>query len=197
PRPHSQHWGGFSLESIGPTSTTPGKVRIELGFIGAHADIGGGYKDDEQGLSRVALNWMVQQAVSAGVKMKAIDPIPLEQVVLHDQSNVIRVGDPRIVVPEENPLGGDPPRIEYVFAEDRNVSGAVSGTRQRDMGFDNNSMTHADTYSFITWTPRDPEQLEKGTALDPRTLGNVTGTVDLPAYLEWLRESLRANDYKL
>lgn len=199
PRPHSQHWGGFPLESIGPTSTIPGKVRIELGFIGAHADIGGGYKDDEQGLSRVALNWMVQQAVSAGVTMRSefVDPIPLEQVVLHDQSNVIRAGDPRKVVPEEIALGGDTPWIEYVFTEDRDVSGAVSGTRQRNMGFDNNSMTHSDTYSFITWTPRDPEQLEKGTALDPRTLGNVTGTVDLPAYLEWLRESPRADDYKL
>ena len=51
----------------------------------------------------------------------------------------------------------------------------------------------ADTLTYITWLPRDVEQLGKGTALDPRRLGNVTGTVDMPAYVNWLRE----NGYEL
>jgi len=100
------------------------------------------------------------------------------------------VGDPRTLVPEVL-VPGDPPFINWVFAEDRTVSGATSGATQREMGFtdygpDKRSMTHADTYTFITWTPRDVEQLGKGTALDPRTLGNKTGTVNMQDYLAWL-----------
>ena len=194
PKPHSMHWGGFPLQSIGASSTAPGQIRIERGFIGAHADIGGGYPDDEQGLSRVALNWMVQQAKNAGVTMKDVPPIPMNAVVLHDQSNVIRVGDPRVLVPKEV-THGDIPWIDYVFAEDREVRGATSGGSQRSMGFDNGGMVHADTLSYITWLPREVEQLGKGTALDPRKLGNVTGTVDMQGYLEWLRDP--SNGYGL
>ncbi|MDG3064637.1 DUF6531 domain-containing protein [Thauera mechernichensis] len=194
PKPHSMHWGGFPLQSIGASSTAPGQIRIERGFIGAHADIGGGYPDNEQGLSLVALNWMVQQAKNAGVTMKAVDPIPMNDVVLHDQSNVIRVGDPRILAPKEV-RHGDMSWTDYVFAEDREVRGATSGTSQRTMGFDNGGMVHADTLSYITWLPREVEQLGKGTALDPRKLGNVTGTVDMQGYLEWLRDP--SNGYGL
>jgi len=194
PKPHSMHWGGFPLQSIGASSTAQGQIRIERGFIGAHADIGGGYPDDEQGLSRVALNWMVQQAKNAGVTMKDVPPIPMNAVVLHDQSNVIRVGDPRVLVPKEV-THGDIPWIDYVFTEDREVRGATSGGSQRTMGFDNGGMVHADTLSYITWLPREVEQLGKGTALDPRKLGNVTGTVDMQGYLEWLRDP--SNGYGL
>ena len=63
------------------------------------------------------------------------------------------------------------------------------------MGFDNGGMVHADTLSYITWLPREVEQLGKGTALDPRKLGNVTGTVDMQGYLEWLRDP--SNGYGL
>ena len=56
------------------------------------------------------------------------------------------------------------------------------------MGFDNGSMTHQDTYAHITWLPREVEQLGKDTALDPRTLSNVTGTVDIAGYLQWPNE---------
>lgn len=74
-----------------------------------------------------------------------------------------------------------------MYAEDREVRGTISGNRQRNMGFDNGSMTHQDTYAYITWTPRDAEQTGKGTSLDPRKLGN-TGTVDMAGYLQWLNE---------
>jgi len=126
--------------------------------------------------------------------MREAPPTPVNDVVIHDQSNVIRAGDPRILVPREI-MPGDPPWIDYVFAEDRQVHGATSGTSQRNMGFDNDSMTHADTLQYITWLPRDVEQLNQGTALDPRTLGNVTGTVDMAKYLAWLKDP--ANGYGL
>ncbi|WEN42643.1 Protein RhsC [Thauera sp. GDN1] len=185
PKPHSMHWGGFPLESIGASSDEPGQIRVEKGFIGAHADIGGGYPDDEQGLSLVALNWMVEQARLAGVSMKSIDPIPAHEVVLHDQSNVIQAGNPQNVVPRQM-TQGDLPWIDYVFPEDRSVNGAIAGDRQRNMGFDNGSLTHADTHQFITWRARDIDQLGTGSTLDPRELDNVTGTVDMRQYVKWL-----------
>jgi hypothetical protein len=40
--PGDRHQGGFPLQSIGRSVNTPGGVRMEMGFIGAHADIGGG-----------------------------------------------------------------------------------------------------------------------------------------------------------
>ena len=39
-----------------------GTTRIERGFIGAHADIGGGFADNER--SKVALAWMIEQRPS-------------------------------------------------------------------------------------------------------------------------------------
>lgn len=51
PLPYKQEWGGFPLESIGASSNTPGATRIELGFLGAHADIGGGFEDRGAGVT--------------------------------------------------------------------------------------------------------------------------------------------------
>lgn len=186
PKPHRMHWGGFPLESIGASSAAPGRIRIEKGFVGAHADIGGGYPDAEQGLSLVALNWMVAQARDAGVEMESVDPVPILNVVIHDQSNVIEIGNPQHSVVPRPTGNGDLPRIDYVFPEDRAVNGAVAGDRQRRMAFDNGSLTHADTLRYITWLPRDATRRGDGSALDPRRLGDVTGTVDMASYLAWL-----------
>ncbi len=41
------------------------KTRLELGFIGAHADVGGGYPEGD--LSDVAFMWMVKRAAETGV----------------------------------------------------------------------------------------------------------------------------------
>ena len=72
----------FPLESIEPSFAaissgghSPG-TRIERAFVGAHADIGGGYNGIASGdggdLSDVALNWMVQRADAAGVQMRSL-----------------------------------------------------------------------------------------------------------------------------
>lgn len=41
-------------------------------FIGAHADVGGGYED--KALSEISLNWMQTRATDAGLKMDLIEP---------------------------------------------------------------------------------------------------------------------------
>ena len=189
---YQMHWGGFPLESIGASSSTPGKVRVERGFLGAHADIGGGYGENEDQLSLVALNWMAQQAMDAGISLKPVDALPTGNPVLHDPSKNIAYGDPNKweatypATPNPDP---EAPRMPYLGPpEDRTVTGAVSGNKQRTMGFNNDSMTTADTYQFISYKPRKMEELNWGGAEDARTFGSNTGNVDVEAYLQWLRQ---------
>ena len=193
------HQGGFPLESIGASSLTPGQIRIERGFIGAHADIGGGYAKGENQLSFVALNWMVQQASLADVTMdlSSLDSIPTINPIIHDQSNSLRIGHP------DNPARhhisrefheGDITRTEWELlrAEDREVRGAVSGTTQRTMGFtelgpENKSMVNAETHDYIGYLIRpvgnDPDKTWNALT------GNQTGRVNIAGYMDWLMDN--------
>jgi RHS repeat-associated protein len=177
PLRYDQHYGGFPLQSIGRSGVDrDGNTRIEMGFIGAHADIGGGYSSSEDQLSFVPANWMYAQARRAGLTIGPPPTIQMTGVVMHDQSHSMRVGDPRRGIPLP-PAG----RITRQ-AEDRVVMGAVVGNAQRNMGFGNRSMRNADTYGYINYTRRDP--LNPGSYLP---LGNTTGSVDMQGYLSELR----------
>jgi len=77
-------------------------TRIELGFVGSHADIGGGYGTGD--LSDAALMWIIQQAKSQGIKFtdKTISDSGWNKIsspILHDKSrnNRYRLGDPPAV----------------------------------------------------------------------------------------------------
>jgi len=198
------HFGAFPLVSIGASSSARGQVRIERGFIGAHADIGGGYPAGENQLSFVALSWMVAQARSAGINMNlsGLDHIPTTNPIIHDQSNALRVGRPTDAQGNARQftvrglLGRDTHTVE-----DRAVQGATSGRRQREMGFtafgpNNRSMTHADTMGFITYLPRDLEG-QRNNAQTWETRGprqsnggtNQTGHADIAGYMQWLRQN--------
>jgi Uncharacterized alpha/beta hydrolase domain (DUF2235) len=48
----------------------------EVWFVGAHADIGGGYPQAESGLSNIALYWMSRKLAAAGVRLRP--PLPGE-----------------------------------------------------------------------------------------------------------------------
>jgi hypothetical protein len=142
---------------------------------------------------------MVAQARQAGVNMNVsgLDRIPTSNPIIHDQSNAMRVGSPvdsqgnaqRFVVRNGRAVTG-------YTVEDRQIIGAVRGSTQRSMGFNNGSMTFADTQRFIsyldrdlngadnsvqTWIDRGPRQVNGGT--------NQTGTVDIGAYMRWLRDN--------
>ena len=45
----------------------PGQNIKEVWFPGAHADVGGGYIEDQSGLAKITLKWMVDEAVSCGL----------------------------------------------------------------------------------------------------------------------------------
>jgi len=42
----------------------------QVWFPGVHCDIGGGYKECESGLSKIALKWMLEEAYEAGLKVQ-------------------------------------------------------------------------------------------------------------------------------
>jgi uncharacterized protein (DUF2235 family) len=41
----------------------------EVWFPGVHCDVGGGYHEEESGLSKIALEWMATEAIKAGLKV--------------------------------------------------------------------------------------------------------------------------------
>ena len=191
--PDSNHYGGFPLESIGASSNKPGQIRIELGFIGAHADIGGGYGANDYQLSLVALNWMAKQAQLAGiVSMGKPAAIDMNSPVIHDQSNALRWGDPAKAKPVQIGNG------RIFMPEDRQVNGAFRGSTQRTMNFNfsngtpnSRSMINADTQQFISYTARNPSPNGSQNTNDIAqivNLKNATGTVDMQGYMQWLRD---------
>jgi RHS repeat-associated protein len=146
----------FHSESILGASAAGNDTRIERGFLGSHSDIGGSFPDGD--LSKIALVWMVDQAVAAGVAMKplsisetAIVPDP----VLHDKSsNLLNAG----------PGPG---------SEDRDVR-SLDGTIQKQRKANTPGMTWADTTQFITYRP------------NPNSRDDISGTVNVKDYLQWL-----------
>jgi hypothetical protein len=185
--------GACPLESIGASSNQAGKVRSEMGFIGAHADIGSGYADGENDLSFVALNWIERQAIDSGIKFNETPKISVGNPMLHDQSMAIRVGNPTTSLVQgsrgasfEGIQIRDGRTIGSVKTEDRQVNGAVRGNSARTLGFNNGSMVNADTHQFIDYTAR-PGQVQAFDDPQIRALKNKTGTVDVTAYTAWLR----------
>jgi RHS repeat-associated protein len=199
--PDDLHWGGFPLESIGASSSRPGQVRIERGFIGAHADIGGGYAPGDDGLSSVALSWMVAQAKLAKVEMNTRSiRIDMNSPVIHDQSNMLRFGNPNNA-PAQFTVPGLVYGTNTYQPEDRqiNVNGVATGNTQRNMDFgpplaaNNRSMTNTDTHKYIGYFVRDPqltgEPISTNSITNIVNLRNRTGVVSMPGYMDWLRKN--------
>ncbi|MHB0916491.1 MAG: RHS repeat-associated core domain-containing protein [Thiobacillus sp.] len=196
-KPWDTHsWGGFPLESIMGGTVPVGQTRIERGFIGAHADIGGGFGPNENQLAQVALAWMVDQADAAGVNMKN-DPklnTIIANPVIHDKSDAIRFGSPKAGSPivNDNTWDNDydipTTSIPGSGAEDREVryrddnGNITTKTIQREMT--GTGMTFGHTEQFITYTERS--DLPKN-AFGYTT--NQTGTVDMQGYLKWLNDN--------
>jgi RHS repeat-associated protein len=163
--------GAFPLVSIMGGTAPVGQERVEMGFIGAHADIGGGFRDQENALPLVALNWMVEQARDAGVNMiNPLSNVPLNPV-LHDKS--------------DNQYCVDAPGCD----EDRTVTGGTGGGTQRTMT--GTTMAYGDTGQFISYYPATVG--DDGTQFRQPGANATTGEVNMTQYLAWLR----SNGYNL
>lgn len=65
------HWAQpqpFIANRFRPADTTEQDIQ-QRWFPGVHSDIGGGYREDESGLSKIPLIWMVEEAAAAGLKI--------------------------------------------------------------------------------------------------------------------------------
>ena len=175
----NEHRSKFQLESI--QSSFPGNTgsettargwRVERGFVGAHADIGGGYNGTQGGdgsdLSDVALNWMYDRFNELGIKMKDMSATyrTVSNPVLHDERNSY---------PFSAPIGGAP-----LFGEqDRNVHYPMAGGQSvPEKTAQIRGLTNAQTAPFIT---------RNGSS------GNAVGTVDMAKYNDWLRRNYGVN----
>ena len=161
--------GAFPLESIMGSILPVGQTRIEMGFIGAHSDIGGGLGSNNE-LSRVALSWMIEQARGAGVKLLDSTIAVPSSAVIHDKSdNQYCIKGPGC-------------------SEDREVRGADAST-QRAMK--NTGLTFDDTGQFVTYYP--PQTNQDGSQTRTPKSDASTGTVDMKKYVAWLK----SNGYNL
>ncbi len=151
----NEHRALFPLESA---LGSPAWV-IERGFVGSHADIGGGNAEGD--LSDAALVWMTRMAQSMGVPVR--DPAPVNAVVtdprLHDRDYV---------------GGGD--RMVYR----RDAAGRiVQQSRQRDAVVP--GLDWSESLAFLVpfqWRQRDANGWP-----------SLVGRVDMQAYGAWLQSA--------
>ena len=153
---------------------SPGGHLIEAPFVGAHADIGGGYlaagtPPDQQGdLSDVALNWMRWQALAAGVP---IDELPPEQQavtqpLLHDQR---AASSRRLLTRDRAVFDAEDEQLNFYQREHPRYG----------------DQARRDTEAFIRrlpgWNRRSAD-------------GNVVGHIDMDAYRRWLAQEIGFDD---
>lgn len=175
-------WGSFPLESIMGSVIPATQTRIEKGFIGAHADIGGGFAEGQNELAQVALAWMYEQAKTAHVKMLDTTFTIKASPVIHDKSDVIRFGSPNTGSALQNDgewndtysITTNP--IVGSGAEDREVR-YLDGSETTQRQMTGTGLTNAETEQFITYDPQRNRS------------DNVTGIVDMQAYLNWLNDN--------
>ena len=161
--------GAFPLESILGNTVPQDTTRVELGFIGAHADIGGGFATGQNDLAKVALNWMLNQAAKAGVPVSTETSPIIANPVLHDKS--------------DNQL--TPTGAPTAYEEDRQVR-YTNGATTTQRAMPGAGMEYADTGQFISYLPATVDS-DGNPIRNPRA-DYVTGTINMPAYLEWLKQ---------
>jgi uncharacterized protein (DUF2235 family) len=65
------------IPSAPPGESSPKDLK-QVWFPGVHCDIGGGYPENESGLSKITLEWMLREAISAGL---IVDPVQMDMIL--------------------------------------------------------------------------------------------------------------------
>jgi RHS repeat-associated protein len=165
---------GFHAISIHPHPLKGNtESRMEMGFIGAHADIGGGYAEGD--LPDVALMWMVKRAEAAGVAMsygrKRVQLTEVTSPVIHDSK-------------DSKPFFLDGRQFKYTNGVDQ-----VSQRRWYDNFREPNAygMDYAvSTDGFFRDQYRSGLPPMRGTK-DNEGNSTLVGLIDGPKYSEWLK----------
>ncbi|HRN61870.1 MAG TPA: DUF2235 domain-containing protein [Luteimonas sp.] len=118
----------------------PGQTIEQVWFCGVHSDIGGGYPLAESGLSNIALQWMRERAVSAGLEIDpdvdaAYPPHTDPMAVLHNSKKGLYRVTPGI---------------------DRAIGLAAQSTQQPGAGSSTRDPTQSLHPSVLTRWDRDP-----------------------------------------
>ncbi|MBS0511778.1 MAG: DUF2235 domain-containing protein [Proteobacteria bacterium] len=175
----NEHRALFPLESAESSYAGRGAGAnvVERGFVGAHADIGGGYLvEDGSDLADIALNWMHQQAVAAGVPMKPLRAAQraITDPVVHDESRVSPWNAP--------PLNG--------FDDDRKVHYPDQVRKERSADFD--GINHAESLAYILPYSEPPplaDPYQDGITQPMPQLSRRVGLVDINRYSDWLAQN--------
>jgi uncharacterized protein (DUF2235 family) len=67
------------IPSVSPKESGPKDLK-QVWFPGVHCDVGGGYPENESGLSKITLEWMLREAISAGL---IVDPVQMDLILGH------------------------------------------------------------------------------------------------------------------
>lgn len=62
----------FQVEQWVTPDTSKEQTVKEVWFAGVHSDVGGGYAEEESGLSKIALEWMLSEAIEEGLQIDEI-----------------------------------------------------------------------------------------------------------------------------
>ena len=95
----------------------------QVWFPGVHCDVGGGYPEPESGLSKIALQWMIEEARRAGLLLD--DEPPFGRVIAqasHDKEEIL-IGEIDLKLQEDT-------RRNWPFLRDRRVD-AYNGITSR------------------------------------------------------------------
>lgn len=137
---------------------------VQRGFIGSHADIGGSYGTGD--LSDVALNWIVEQAKTSGVKMlnwgqgqTDIEWARVTNPVLHDKSN------------------GTEDRDFCLRANNEIWANNCQKQKVANVGGMNWAQTSMYRYSYV-----NPK-------LDADGVSKITSYVNMEGYAKWLKQN--------
>ncbi len=169
----NEHRPLFPLSSVSPVagaSITSGNV-VEQGFIGAHSDIGGGYADSD--LSDVALQWMYQQAVNAGVNLGSL------------KAEHQRVRNP--VIHDERKLASDwlnSDRAIFYPNDPFNKSGRQCERRYKGKCVQWSAFNPAERMRTAPQFPDLSSMINEGAN------GSQRGTVDMNQYRQWLQQNV-------
>lgn len=78
----------FRQNLVHPLASAGGQSLKQLWFAGVHSDVGGSYPEAESGLSKIALRWMLREAVKAELR---VDPAKMAAML---------GGDPKYAAPD-------------------------------------------------------------------------------------------------
>lgn len=152
------NFDGRSILNAPATSSTPGQTRVELGFVGSHSDIGGGYGTGD--LSDAALMWMIEQAKTQGIKF---DDQKIQQngwntitkPIIHDKSR-------NLLSPTETPSADD---RDFIYGNGTSVKQSAAIIGGNDSAWAQGLVGYYDAGCRVTF---------------------AAGMVDMKKYSEWL-----------